>query len=65
MNIIQFIKQKRVKGAPQDEKGLSMVIALMMGMVLIAGVTGLMLRQLMSRKLGAAESYNKWQKPQH
>ena len=57
MNIIQLIKQKRVKGAPQDEKGLSMVIALMMGMVLIAGVTGLMLRQLMSRKLGAAESY--------
>ena len=34
-----------------------MVIALMMGMVLITGVTGLMLRQLMSRKLGAAESY--------
>lgn len=28
-----------------------------MGIVLIAGVTGLLLRQLMSRKLGAAESY--------
>ena len=34
-----------------------MLIALMMGMVLIAGVTGLLLRQLMGRKLGAAESY--------
>ena len=34
-----------------------MLIALMMGMVLMAGVTGLLLRQLMSRKLGAAESY--------
>ena len=34
-----------------------MWIALMMGMVLMAGVTGLLLRQLMGRKLGAAESY--------
>lgn len=34
-----------------------MLIALMMGMVLMAGVTGLLLRQLMGRKLGAAESY--------
>ena len=57
MNINQLIKQKRSKATPPDEKGLSMVIALMMGMVLIAGVTGLMLRQLMGRKLGAAESY--------
>ena len=39
------------------EKGFSIVIALMMGMVLMAGVTGLMLRQLMARKLGAAESF--------
>ena len=42
---------------PKQEQGLSMVIALMMGMVLMAGVTGLLLRQLMARKLGAAESY--------
>ena len=34
-----------------------MLIALMMGMVLMAGVTGLPLRQLMGRKLSAAESY--------
>lgn len=42
---------------PKQEQGLSMLIALMMGMVLMAGVTGLLLRQLMGRKLGAAESY--------
>ncbi|QNI85830.1 putative conserved membrane protein [Synechococcus sp. PROS-7-1] len=42
---------------PKQEQGLSMLIALMMGMVLMAGVTGLLLRQLMSRKLGGAESY--------
>ena len=42
---------------PKQEAGLSMLIALMMGMVLMAGVTGLLLRQLMARKLGASESY--------
>ena len=42
---------------PKQEQGLSMLIALMMGMVLMAGVTGLLLRQLMARKLGASESY--------
>ena len=40
-----------------EEQGMSMVIALMMGMVLTVGVSGLMMRQLMTRKLGAAESY--------
>ena len=34
-----------------------MVIALMMGMILTVGISGLMIRQLMTRKLGAAESY--------
>ena len=42
---------------PKQEQGLSILIALMMGMVLMAGVTGLLLRQLMARKLGASESY--------
>ncbi|WP_413430409.1 hypothetical protein [Synechococcus sp. Cu2B8-bc1011] len=42
---------------PAKEQGLSLLLALMMGMVLIAGVSGLLLRQLMGRKLGAAESY--------
>ena len=34
-----------------------MVLALFMGLILIGGVTGLMIRQLMARKLGASESY--------
>ena len=42
-----------------------MLIALMMGMVLMAGVTGLLLRQLMSRKLGAAESYQQMAETAH
>ena len=39
------------------EKGMTMVIALLMGTVLVAGGTGLMMRQIMARKLGASESY--------
>ena len=35
-----------------------MVMALLMGVVLLAGATGLMIRQMMARKLGAAESYS-------
>ncbi|EAU74354.1 hypothetical protein [Synechococcus sp. RS9916] len=50
-------KQQSARKVPKQEQGLSMLIALMMGMVLMAGVTGLLLRQLMGRKLGAAESY--------
>ena len=42
---------------PKEEQGISILIALMMGLVLMAGVTGLLLRQLMARKLGASESY--------
>lgn len=42
---------------PRQEQGISMVISLMMGMVLMAGTTGLLLRQLMARKLAASESY--------
>ena len=50
-------KKRSSRKIPKQEQGLSMLIALMMGMVLMAGVTGLLLRQLMGRKLGAAESY--------
>ena len=50
-------KNHSARKIPKQEQGLSMLIALMMGMVLMAGVTGLLLRQLMGRKLGAAESY--------
>lgn len=47
-------KNKRIG---KEEQGLTMVLALFLGMILIAGVTGLMLRQLMARKLGSSESY--------
>ena len=58
MNFPRPSSRKKAPGIfPKQEQGLSMLIALMMGMVLMAGVTGLMLRQLMGRKLGAAESY--------
>ena len=50
-------KNQSSRKIPEQEQGLAMLIALMMGMVLMAGVTGLLLRQLMGRKLGAAESY--------
>ena len=41
----------------KSEEGMTMVIALLMGTVLLAGTTGLMVRQIMARKLGASESY--------
>lgn len=43
--------------SPKQDEGLSLLVSLMMGMVLVAGATGLLHRQLMARKLGAAESY--------
>jgi len=52
-------KRYSAQKIPKQEQGLSMLIALMMGMVLMAGVTGLLLRQLMGRKLGAAVSKKK------
>ena len=51
------IKTPRNKSSRKEEKGLTMVLALFLGMILISGVTGLMLRQLMARKLGSSESY--------
>jgi hypothetical protein len=52
-----IIKSKNVRLRPKEEQGMAMVIALLMGIVLFAGGTGLMMRQLMARKLGASESY--------
>ena len=42
----------------ESEQGMAMVMALLMSVVLLAGATGLMIRQMMARKLGAAESYS-------
>ena len=56
-SLIHNTKQSTRAQVAYKEQGMSMVIALMMGMVLTVGVSGLMMRQLMTRKLGAAESY--------
>ena len=40
-----------------DEQGITLVMALILGMVLMTGVSGLLTKQLMSRRLSAKESY--------
>ena len=45
------------KIARQDQGGMALVLALLLGMVMMAGVSGLLARQLMSRRLSAKESY--------
>ena len=52
-----FKPSKRAFPNPQ-EKGMAMIMALLMGFALVAGATGLLIRQMVARKLGAAESYN-------
>ncbi|CAE20436.1 hypothetical protein PMT_0261 [Prochlorococcus marinus str. MIT 9313] len=42
---------------PKGEEGLAMLLALLTGLTLLAGTTGLLIRQLMARKIGAAQSY--------
>ncbi len=42
---------------PSDEQGIAMVISLLMGVILITGATGLLIRQLTAKKLSASESY--------
>tara|TARA_B100000073_G_scaffold272608_1_gene232337 strand:- start:2824 stop:4557 length:1734 start_codon:yes stop_codon:yes gene_type:complete len=41
----------------QHEQGITLVMALMLGMALMTGISGLLARQLMSRRLSAKESY--------
>ena len=45
------------RGNTKQEQGIAMVTTLLMGTVLLAGGTGLLTRMLMSRKIGASESY--------
>jgi hypothetical protein len=59
---IQHYKSRRgcqtpVKHVTQHQEGMALVLALLMGMVLMTGVSGLLARQLMSRRLSAKESY--------
>ena len=56
-SFIYNYRQLETTEVASEEQGMSMVIALMMGIILTVGVSGLMMRQLMARKLGAAESY--------
>jgi Tfp pilus assembly protein PilV len=53
----QQFPQHKSRQSYRGEEGMAMVAALLMGVVLLAGTTGLMIRQLAARKLGAAESY--------
>ena len=52
-----LIKNGRVQSAPKQERGVALLLSLMMGTLLIAGTSALVLRQIMARKLGASESY--------
>ena len=45
------------KRASNADKGIALLMSLMIGMVLLVAATGLLMRQLAARKLGAAESY--------
>ena len=56
-SLLSHLNHSQYRKKPKQEQGLSLVLALMMGMVLIAGVTGLLIRQLTARKLAASESY--------
>ena len=60
--IIPTVKSKGIRRsllqlAKQDQDGMALVLALLLGMVMMAGVSGLLARQLMSRRLSAKESY--------
>jgi hypothetical protein len=47
----------RMLGKTKDEKGIALVMTMLLGAILLAGVSALMVRQLTARKLVAAESY--------
>ena len=54
----QYLHHKiRTKKSQKGEEGIALTIALLMGMLLITGATGLLIRQLTARKLSASESY--------
>lgn len=47
---------KPISSAP-DEQGIALVMTLMMGVILVTGATGLLVRQLSAKKLASSESY--------
>ena len=55
--VLRSSRRRPLKTISAQENGLTLVMALMLGMVLMTGVSGLLARQLMSRRLSAKESY--------
>ncbi|MDA9739863.1 hypothetical protein N9U66_00555 [Synechococcus sp. AH-736-M20] len=54
----QILKaQSHLKRNDPSEQGISLLLSLLMGLVIIGGVSGLMMRQLSERARGAGESY--------
>ena len=54
----QYLHHKiRTKQSHKGEEGIALTITLLMGILLITGATGLLIRQLTARKLSASESY--------
>ena len=56
-SLINNPKRSIRPSTPQAEEGVALLVAMLMGTVLLAGSSGLMIRQIMARKLGSAESY--------
>ena len=53
----QLKASTRLLGRGNDEHGIALVMTMLLGATLLAGVSALMVRQLTARKLVAAESY--------
>ena len=51
------IRQSACQKQLQEEQGVALVISLLMGVILITGATGLLIRQLTAKKLASSESY--------
>ena len=53
-----FLHRFSNRGRTQrDDEGMALVVTLITGLLLLTGATSLLIRQLMARKVGAAESY--------
>ncbi len=56
-----FVSKQRKTAKPissaHDEQGIALVMTLMMGVILVTGATGLLVRQLSAKKLASSESY--------
>mgnify|MGYP003337612429 CR=1 FL=1 len=53
---MKVLKKHKSQKRGHDD-GMAMVTTLLMGLILVAGSSGLMARMIMSRKTGSAESY--------